>query len=240
MTQEGLDRSLRRPPADRVRRACVLAAAAFCLAGVDVATASGNGDVALPRPSRAGAVSVEQALALRRSVRAFAPEALPLAAVSQLLWAAQGVTGPDGLRTAPSAGALYPLEVHLVAGAVSELRSGVYRYDPGRHRLVLESEGDARVRVARAALSQDWIAEAPAIVVLAAVHERTARKYGERAPRFVHMEVGHAAQNVCLQAVALGLGTTMVGAFRDEELAGVLGLAKHEQPLALLPIGKPR
>ena len=203
-------------------------------------TASDGKDVALPRPSHEGEVSVEQALALRRSVRAFAAEPLPLSAVSQLLWAAQGVTDAAGHRTAPSAGALYPLEVRLVAGAVSGLRSGVYRYDPIRHRLRLESEGDLRTRIAEAALSQDWVAQAPAIVVLAAVVERTARKYGERAPRYVHMEVGHAAQNVYLQATALGLGTTMVGAFRDEELARVLGLPAQVEPLALLPVGKPR
>ena len=220
-------------------RTRVLATAAVWLAGVDVAR-SGGEDIALPRPSHAGEVSVERALAVRRSVRAFAPEPLPLAAVSQLVWAAQGVTDPAGLRTAPSAGALYPLELHLVAGAVSGLRPGVYRYDPGRHQLRLESEGDPRPRVAAAALAQDWVAEAPAIVVLSSVAERTVRKYGERGTRYVHMEVGHAAQNVYLQATALGLGTTMVGAFRDEELARALGLAGDVKPLALLPIGKPR
>ncbi len=116
----------------------------------------------------------------------------------------------------------------------------MYRYDPRRHRLVLKSAGDARAGVAEAALGQDWVAEAPAIVVLAAVYERTARKYGERAARYVHMEVGHAAQNVYLQAGALGLGTTMVGAFRDEELADTLGLTGPSKPLGLLPVGKPR
>lgn len=218
-----------------------LLAAALCLAGGDVAIASQDAAVALPGPNLEGGVPVERALARRRSVRAFAPEALPLAAVSQLLWAAQGITDPAaGLRTAPSAGALYPLEVYLVAGAVSDIRPGVYRYDPRRHALLPRSEGDVRAGVADAALSQDWVAEAPAIVVLAAVPERTGRKYGERAPRYVHMEVGHAAQNVYLQATALALGTTLVGAFRDAELARVLGLPEEVKPLALLPIGKPR
>lgn len=201
---------------------------------------SGNGDGALPQPRLAREISVERALALRRSVRAFAPEPLGLSIVSQLLWAAQGITDPAGLRTAPSAGALYPLEVHLVAGAVSGVRAGIHRYEPQHHRLSLESEGDPRAGVAEAAFYQDWVAEAPAIVVLSAVYERTARKYAERAARYVHMEVGHAAQNVYLQAAALGLGTTMVGAFRDEELARVLGLVGPAKPLALLPIGKPR
>jgi SagB-type dehydrogenase family enzyme len=215
-----------------------LFAVALCTGGV--AMASGAGEVALPKPHLEGAVAVERAIALRRSVRAFASEALSLSAVSQILWAAQGITGPEGVRAAPSAGALYPLEVYLVAGNVSGVQAGVYRYDPRRHRLVLESAGDARAAVAKAAVGQDWVAEAPAILVLAAVYERTARKYGERAERYVHMEVGHAAQNVYLQAGALGLGTTMVGAFRDEDLARALGLAGPSKPLGLLPVGKPR
>jgi SagB-type dehydrogenase family enzyme len=213
-------------------------ALALCMGGV--AMASGNGTVALPEPSLDSEVSVERALALRRSVREFAPEPLSLSAVSQLLWSAQGITDPAGLRTAPSAGALYPLDVYLVAGAVPGVPPGVYRYEPRLHRLVLGSPGDASAAVAEAALGQDWVAEAPAIVVLAAVYQRTARKYGERAARYVHMEVGHAAQNVYLQAAALGLGTTMVGAFRDEELARVLGLPGQAKPLGILPIGKPR
>jgi SagB-type dehydrogenase family enzyme len=205
-----------------------------------VAMASGNGAVALPEPSLEGKVPVERALALRRSVREFVPEPLSLSAVSQLLWAAQGITDSAGLRTAPSAGALYPLEVYLVAGAVTGVPPGVYRYDPRRRRLVLGSVGDPRTAVDKAALGQDWVAEAPAIVVLAAIYQRTERKYGERAARYVHMEVGHAAQNVYLQAAALEHGTTMVGAFRDEELARVLGLPEQTKPLGILPVGKPR
>lgn len=116
----------------------------------------------------------------------------------------------------------------------------MYRYDPHRHRLLLVSDGDARAGVAEAALDQDWVAKAPAIVVIAAVYERTTRKYGMRAERYVHMEVGHAAQNVYLQAASLGLGTTMVGAFRDEDLSRALGLTGHAKPVGLLPVGKPR
>jgi len=211
---------------------------AFCMAGV--AMASANGEIALPEQSFEGEVSVERALTLRRSVRKFAPEALSLSAVSQLLWAAQGITDPKGLRTAPSAGALYPLEVYLVAGHVSGVRAGVYRYDPRRHRLLRVLDGDRRAGVAEAALDQDWVAKAPAILVIAAIYERTARKYGRRAAHYVDIEVGHAAQNVYLQATALGLGTTMVGAFRDEELSRALGLTGRTKPVGLLPVGKPR
>jgi SagB-type dehydrogenase family enzyme len=206
----------------------------------EVAIASEAGEIALPKPRLEGEVAVERALAKRRSLREFAAGPLPLEAVSQLLWAAQGITHEEGLRTAPSAGALYPLEVYLVAGAVSGVRPGVYHYDPRRHRLLLASKGDARAAVAEAALDQDWVAEAPAIIVLAGVYARTTRKYGERAERYVHMEVGHAAQNVYLQATAQGLGTTMVGAYRDAELARVLALPRDVKPLALLPVGTPR
>jgi len=219
---------------------CLALLSALAPGSGGVAMESGQGVVALPQPDLQGEVAVERALASRRSVREFAAEPLSLPVVSQLLWAAQGITDPTGLRTAPSAGALYPLEVYLVVGAVTGVAAGVYRYEPQRHGLVAGTAGDARAAVARAALGQDWVAEAPVVVVLAAVYQRTARKYGERAPRYVHIEVGHAAQNVYLQAAALGLGTTMVGAFRDEELARVLGLPGQVKPVGILPVGKPR
>jgi SagB-type dehydrogenase family enzyme len=220
---------------------CALAIAGMSQRGF----ASGEGEptrttmVSLPEPKRTGEVSVEGALAARRSVRSFAGKPLPLPKASQLLWAAQGRTHPAGLRTAPSAGALYPLELYLIAGAVSELEQGLYRYDPDRHHLERLRAGDARAQTARAAFHQDWLAEAPAILVLTAIYARTERKYGERATRYVHMEVGHAAENVYLQAVALGLGTTMVGAFDDDALVRALGLPAQEKPLALLPVGYP-
>lgn len=224
----------------RARRlASVLLLCALTLGSGGAAMAGDRGEIVLPEPRRDGGIPVERALEQRRSVRDFAPEPLPLSAVSQILWAAQGITDPAGLRTAPSAGALHPLEVYLIAGAVSGLEAGIYRYEPQRHRLLLHAAGDARAAVVHAALDQEWMAEAPAIVLLAAVFERTARRYGERAERYVHMEAGHAAQNVYLQAVSLGLATTLVGAFRDAELARVARLADEVKPLGLLPIGKP-
>lgn len=209
------------------------------------APAERAGTVPLPAPRRYGDVSVERAIAERRSVREFAAEPLSLESVAQLLWAAQGVTATaEGLRAAPSAGALYPLEVYLVAGDVTGLAAGIYRYEPGPdghgHRLVAHAEGDARRAVGRAALGQDWVAQAPAILAVAGRVERTARKYGGRAPRYVHIEVGHAAQNVYLQAQALGLGTCMVGAFRDEALSRALALPEGVEPFALLPVGEVR
>ncbi len=194
----------------------------------------------LPKPQLGGEVSVEAALQQRRSVRQYADGALELARVSQLLWAAQGVTHPDGYRTAPSAGALYPLELYLVAGEVADLPAGVYRYRPRDHDLVPVAPDDVRQPLAAAALRQAWIADAPAVLVIAGVRERTARKYGARAERYVHMEVGHAAQNVYLQAEADGLATAMVGAFDGPRLQEVLGLPADHEPLAVLPLGRPR
>jgi len=172
-------------------------------------------------------------------MREYSAAPLPLAHAAQLAWAAQGVTDPRGLRAAPSAGALYPLELYLVAGEVEGLEAGVYRYMPARHALERSGGGDRRARLGRAALGQDWLAEAPAVFVIAAVYERTAVKYGSRAERYVDMEAGHAGQNLFLQAVALGLGTVVVGAFRDEEVAAVLELPAGVKPLGLMPVGVP-
>jgi SagB-type dehydrogenase family enzyme len=194
----------------------------------------------LPAPVRDGPLPVETALAERRSVREFRDEMLPIADLAQLLWAAQGIRNPEGFRTAPSAGALYPLEVYAVVGRVENLAPGVYRYRPSDHSLVRVADGDRRARVAEAALKQTWMQGAPLIVVLAAVFDRTTHKYGPRGMRYVHMEAGHAGENLCLQAVARKLGTTVVGAFDDAALQAALNLPPEEQPLALIPVGRPR
>ena len=192
----------------------------------------------LPPPLLQG--ELVQTLQQRRSLREFAPKPLSLESISRLLWAAQGITSPRGLRTAPSAGALYPLELHLVAGQVEGLPAGSYRYDPRSHGLQPCVRGDLRLGLARAALNQSWIAQAPAVVVIAAVPKRTTRKYGERGIRYVHIEVGHAGQNLLLQAVALGLGGTVVVAFGDDAVQRLLGLSAGEQPLVIVPVGHPR
>jgi len=198
------------------------------------------GGIRLPEPRRDSEISVESVLRRRRSVREFSKEPLTLAEVSQMLWAAQGIIGREGRRTAPSAGATYPLEVFLVTGKEGALPAGVYRYRPQEHELACIAEGDKRAKLAAAALEQDWLTDAPVTIAIAAVYERTARKYRERAERYVHMEVGHAAQNLHLQVVALNLGTVVVGAFDDAEVRRVLALADNEQPVCLLPVGKPR
>ena len=214
-------------------------AALAVLAALASAAVAQQEIVPLPEPSHDGAVSVERALRLRESVRDFAPRPLSLQQVSQLLWAAQGVTRRDGGRTAPSAGALYPLELYLVVGDVDGIEAGLYRYRPGNHDLEAVGPGDHRSQLAAAAVRQTWMRDAPVILVLAAVYARTTGKYGERGRKYVHMEVGHAAQNVYLETAALGLGTTFVGAFNDNQVKGILGLPASEHPLGLMPVGWP-
>jgi SagB-type dehydrogenase family enzyme len=194
----------------------------------------------LPNPRFTGPLAVEQALLARRSVREFGRNTLTLNEVAQVLWAAQGITdsGAGELRAAPSAGALYPLEVLLLAAEVRDLPAGLYRYRAWAHVLDLLAGGDHRAALVKAASGQDWVGGAPCVLVLTAVYGRTTDKYGQRGERYVHMEVGHVAQNVYLQARALGLGTTIVGAFSDQAVQQVLRLQNDEAPLALLPLGR--
>jgi SagB-type dehydrogenase family enzyme len=192
--------------------------------------------ITLPAPRLDGTGSLERALADRRSVREFASGALTLPQVAQLLWAAQGVTHGDG-RTAPSAGALYPLELYVVAGAVDRLAPGIYRYVPGKHKLQSVSTGDQRRPLCAAAMAQECVAAGAAVFVFTAIERRTTRKYGPRGVRYVHMEAGHAAQNLALQATALGLGSVTVGAFDDAAVARQLRLPSDEAPLYLMPVG---
>lgn len=196
--------------------------------------------VVLPKPCHKSKMSVEEALLKRRSVRDYKEDALSQNEVSNLLWAAQGITSPDGLRTAPSAGARNPLEVYLVVGNVENIVPGVYKYDPKKHSLMIRKKGDFRGKLTTAAFGQDMIQEAPAAIVLSAVYERTTSKYEGRGVRYVHNDVGHAGQNVSLQAVALGLGSVVVGAFEDDEVHNVLGLPSDERPLYIMPVGKNR
>ncbi len=190
-------------------------------------------------PVLKGKLSFEEVLAKRRSVREFKKSPLTLEEVSQLLWAVQGITDPTrNLRTAPSAGALYPLEVYIVIGEVKDFPQGVYWYIPQEHKIQKVKSGDVREKLAQVALGQVWVKEAPVVICISAEFERTKRKYGQRALRYVYLEAGHAAQNVLLQAVALGLGGVPVGAFYDEEVRRTLGLAENHFPIYLIPIGR--
>lgn len=195
-------------------------------------------EVELPEPRYDSDVSIEETLLKRRSVRDYTGEALTLEEVSQLLWAAQGTTDPRGFRTAPSAGATYPLETYLVVGDVGNLTEGVYRYESAEHKLVKVLDGDWRAQLAGAALGQSWVKNGAVNIVFTAIYERTTGRYGDRGIQYVHMEVGHAAQNVYLQATALGLGTVVIGAFHDDQVSEILKLPKNEQPLYIIPVGR--
>ena len=194
--------------------------------------------IPLPEPRHDSDVSIEQSLLQRRSTRSYAGEPLTLGEVSQLLWATQGITDVRGYRTAPSAGALYPLEVYLVAGDVENVVPGIYRYTPDKHELSLLIDGDKRSELAAAALGQSSVATGALDIVITAVYERTMVKYGERGIRYVHIEVGHAAQNLCLQAAAMDLGLVTVGAFNDGRVAEILNLPGDEKPLYIIPVGR--
>jgi SagB-type dehydrogenase family enzyme len=190
--------------------------------------------VNLPDAIGGETMSLESALAARRSIRSFTDETLTLEEISQLMWAAQGLTEEGGAgRTAPSAGGTYPLEVFVATP------QGVYHYVPEGHLLEAVRNEDLRAPLAEAAVDQEWVADAAIVVVITAVFSRTEQRYGDRAERYVHLEAGHAAQNLLLQAVALELGAVPVGAFRDERVQEVLGLPADHEPLYLIPVGHP-
>jgi SagB-type dehydrogenase family enzyme len=196
----------------------------------------------LPPPSQKGSLSLEEAIARRRSVRDFAPESISQSQLSQILWAAQGISDTwEKLRTVPSAGATYPLEIFVACGrnGVDGIDGGIYHYNIDRHSLTLHYASDVRLELVRAALDQEFIYQAPVDIVICALYERTAMRYGARGERYVHIEVGHAGQNIYLQATALGLATVAIGAFYDEQVREVLRLDRQYKPLYIMPVGKP-
>jgi SagB-type dehydrogenase family enzyme len=193
--------------------------------------------IRLPPPRFSGPVSLEQALLARRSIRHIARDPLTVDELTQLLWASQGVTRAQGFRTAPSAGALFPLELHVAAGCVTGLRTGLYRYRPLEHALVASVPQDLRADLCRAALSQRPVERAPVVFLLTAVYGRSTAKYGERGVRYADLEAGHAAQNLILQAAALELKAVVVGAFSDD-VRRIALLPPEEEPLYLVPVGR--
>jgi len=201
------------------------------------------GVLKLPSPVTVGTMSVEEAIFRRRSKREYLDKPLDGFQLSQLLWAAQGITEPRwGLRAAPSAGGTYPLEIYAVVGenSVEDLRAGIYRYNSKDHTIILVASGDFRAELSTAALSQQWVAKAPVNIVVTAVYERTTRIYGSRGVRYVDMEAGHVGQNVYLIATAMGLGAVVIGAFHDEQVHQVLRLPKDQVPLYVIPVGYPK
>jgi SagB-type dehydrogenase family enzyme len=194
----------------------------------------------LPSPKVSGEVSLEEAILKRRSRREYTKESLSLDQVSQILWAGQGITEEKtGFRSAPSAGALYPLDIYLVVGegGVEGLMSGVYQFLPKGHKIKLLQKGDVRDSLMKTSSGQTFIAQAPVVLVITGEYERTTVKYGERGRQYVHLEAGHAAQNIYLQVESLGLGAVTVGAFSEEEISKILNLPKAHRPLYIMPVG---
>jgi SagB-type dehydrogenase family enzyme len=194
--------------------------------------------IELPPPSMEGKMALEAALKNRRSVRSYSREPLSVEDIAQLLWAAQGITSPQNFRTAPSAGALYPLEVYVACGNVENLPDGIYHYIADQHRIEVVRNGDYRRELASAALGQSCIREAAAIIIFTGVASRITSKYGKRGVQYMMMEAGHAAQNVCLQAVARQLGAVPVGAFKEDPVRQILQIDEAQLPLYLIPVGK--
>ncbi len=193
--------------------------------------------IKLPEPVLKGKISFEEVLYKRRSVRKFKNGFLNLKQVAQLLWACYGITDKRGFKTTPSAGATYPLEIYLIAGDVSELKSGVYKYLPDEHSLIKIIDKDIRRELMELSLRQKFIKEAQITIVITADFKRTTSYYGDRGIMYVHMEAGHSGQNIYLQAEALGLGTVAVGAFNETQVSKLLNLPKNEKVLYIFPIG---
>lgn len=199
----------------------------------------GNGAIPLPEPELSG-VTLESALKNRRSVREFGKRPLSFPRLAALLWAAQGVTDRRGYRTAPSAGALYPLRIYLALRSVKEADAGIYRYDSLHHTLLQVRKGDASRVLLSAALGQGAIREAAAVFVIAADYGKTASEYGKRGMRYVHIEAGHAVQNILLEAAALGLGAVEIGGFDDGAVKKAAGLNAQEEAVTMIAVGYPK
>ncbi|MFC1546561.1 SagB/ThcOx family dehydrogenase, partial [bacterium] len=194
--------------------------------------------IELPNPVFQSQISVEEALVKRRSIRSYKNEPLTIKEISQILWAAQGITNTRGFRTAPSAGALYPLELYILIGNVLELNSGVYKYIPHGHKLEKILDQDKRDDLCSAALGQESIIHGAVVLVFSAVYSRIMRKYRERGRQYAHIEIGHSAQNVFLQTVSLNLAAVVIGAFDDNHVKKAVNMNDEETPLYIMPIGK--
>ena len=196
-------------------------------------------EIKLPAPKLKGDISVEEAIFKRRSVRDYKSDAITLEQLSQLLWAGQGITAAAFFRAAPSAGASYPLELFVIASNVKGLTAGVYHYNVKEHSLSLHMKGDLREKLGTtAAFNQKCLSQAPSAIAICAVYERTTKTYGKRGERYVPIDTGHAAENIALQAVALGLATVMVGAFEDKKVSEILELGDEMKPMYIIPVGK--
>ncbi len=188
--------------------------------------------IKLPKPKEKSNVSLEETIKKRRSERRLSGGELTLDQISQVLWSCQGITDEKkNFRSAPSAGATYPLEIYLISA------DGFFQYVPDAHALKRLKSKDMRQELSRACYGQGFVKDASIDIIICADFERTTGRYGERGENYVYVEVGHAAQNVHLQAVAEGLGSVPVGAFSDEKIKELLGLPEELIPLYVIPVG---
>lgn len=200
--------------------------------------ATGFEKVKLPNAMFQGPVSIEQALKERRSIRKYKNEPITLEQAAQLLWAAQGITSAQGFRTAPSAGALYPLEIYVAVGNVVNLPAGIYHYLPAEQSLEKLSDKDVRPELATTTGEASTVKDGAMDIIIVGEYMKPVQKYGERGKQFVHMEAGHVSENIYLQAVSLKLGTVAIGGFNDDAVKRILNLSKTAHPLYIMPVGK--
>lgn len=194
--------------------------------------------IKLPEPTHKGQLSIEEALLKRRSIREYRRERLTLQEIGQTLWSGYGVTSEEGFRTAPSAGALFPLRLYCYADDVKDLAQGIYQYDPQTHSIEMLQEGDFSEKLMAGTFFQDYVAEAPAVLIISADYSGPEEKYGDQGKKFTWMDLGHLGQNIHLQAVSLNLGTVAVAAVRPGEVEKILS-KPNEEVLYLMPLGKP-
>ena len=226
------------PGGKKCKQICQVLFWLFCFQLVPCVYPQEKTTIVLPPPRLDSNFSLEKSLFERRTKRDYLNKPISLKQLSQLLWAAQGITSPRGFRTAPSAGALYPLELYIVVGNVSGLTTGVYHYLPHGNRLEKIMSGDKRLILSEAALYQPQVAKAAVNIVITAIFDRTTNKYGKRGTRYVYIEVGHVGQNICLQATALNLGVCPIGAFEDSKVSSVLKLSSDTVPVYILSVGR--
>jgi SagB-type dehydrogenase family enzyme len=188
--------------------------------------------IKLPAPKEKGVVSLEEAIKHRRSERSLSGAKLSLEQISQLLWSCQGITDEKSLhRAAPSAGATYPLEVYLVNS------EGLFYYIPDSHSLEKIENKDLRGELSQACFGQGFVSDASIDIIICADFKRTTSRYSKRGINYVYIEVGHAAENLHLEAVSLGLGSVPVGAFSEAAVQKVLNLPKGIIPIYVVPVG---
>lgn len=186
----------------------------------------GKPTIKLPSPEPMVTSSVDQALRQRKSVRSFAAKPLSKEQLAYLLWASTGIQGRGHgfeFRTAPSAGALYPIETYLVVNTVEDVPQGLYHYSIKLHGLEELQSGDVSRPVTVAAMGQRMCLQAAVVFIWTAVFQRTKWRYGDRAYRYIYLDAGHIAQNLALAATSLGLGSCQVGALFDDEVNDIIG-----------------